>query len=100
MHSNFRIKQLKIVFLLLFIPFIALYPGTPKPYKTISKSVVNGYLQTITTYYTPTVRYKQVAVMKNFYKDGIVYKRDVAYEKRPVVTWKKRSEYKYEPLIK
>lgn len=100
MHSNFRMKQFKIVFLLLFIPFIALYSGTPKPYKTISKAVVNGYLQTITTYYTPTVRYKLVAVMKNFYKDGIVYKRDVAYEKRPVVTWKKRSEYKYEPLIK
>lgn len=92
-------RRFLIFILVLFIPY-GIFCGTPKPYKTVSKAVVNGYLQTITTYYTPVIKYKKVAVLKNHYRNGLIYKQDVVYEDRAVVSWKKRSVYEYSPLIK
>ncbi|MGE5681120.1 MAG: hypothetical protein ACM34K_09620 [Bacillota bacterium] len=94
------LKKVLVIFFSLLLLHRTAFPGTPRPYKTVSKAVVNGYLQTITTYYTPVVKYKKVATLKNVFKNGVLLRQDVVYETRPVVTWKKRSQYDYSPLIK
>ena len=96
-------KVLKISFLLLFI-FLKVqsrvFPGIPGSYKTESKAVINGYILTVTTWYTPDIKYKKVAMLRNVYSGGILVGQSIYYETLPVISWKRRINYRYDPLIK
>jgi len=89
-------KTIFIIFILCGLNF-AQEKKEIKEYRT---SVTNKKLKVSTVTYKPEVKYQNVMVVKDVYKNGKLYKKAISYEKKPVVKYKRTRKNYYYPLIK
>ena len=71
-----------------------------KPVKKVYTAIIGNKIKKTTVTYIPTVKYKDVAVINDIYKDGVKTKSFITYKKKKVIYWRSKTKNSYSTLVK
>lgn len=71
-----------------------------KPVKKVYTSIVGNKIKKTIVTYIPSVKYKDVAVINDIYKDGVKTKSYITYKKKKIIYWRSKTKNIYSTLVK